>query len=163
MFADVPVANAFIDEFKLVKGNGTLVAKARVDPDVLNGVVSNFGTIIGEQLPFLGRGFAVATIQATSILQDGVAWPYWVAGARAIKLDAAVEVLPLIGNAAGDILGDLLTGQFGNFLGLEPATQTIDVNVTAINNVLRQLKFYDAVEIGATQQTSLSGLLGSGS
>ena len=137
--------------------------KARVDPDVLNGVISNFGNIIGGQLPYLGRGFAVATIQATAITQDGVAWPYWVAGAEAVKLDAAVEVLPLLGSAAGDILGDLLTGSFGNFLSLEPANQVVDVNVTAINDVLRNLKIYDAVEVGAAPGISgFSGLLQNG-
>jgi hypothetical protein len=124
------------------------VARARIDPDAINGILSNFGNIIGSQLPAVGRGFAVATVQSTAILQDGVAFPYWVAGARAIKLSAAIELLPLIGGFAGDTLGDLLTGQAGEFLSLEVPSQVVDVNVTGINKILKDMKFYDAVALG---------------
>lgn len=111
-------------------------------------LIQNLGQVLGGQLPFLGRGMAVATLQATSIIDNGVAWPYWVAGARAIKLAAAVEVLPLVGGLAGDLLGPLLQGNGGSLFSLEPMTQTVDLNVTAINKVLKELDFYDAVDLG---------------
>lgn len=124
------------------------MARARLDPDIIEGVLGNFANILGSQLPAVGRGFAMATVQATSILQDGVAFPYWVAGAEAIKLNAAIELLPLIGGFAGDTLGDLLTGQAGEFLTLTQQTQVVDVNVTGINKILKTMKVYDAVAMG---------------
>jgi hypothetical protein len=151
LIGDAVVGTAMIDEFKLTKGTGTIVARAKIDMDNAMNIMSDIGGLLGSQLPALGRGMAVATIQSTAILQDGVAWPYWVAGARAIKLASAVEILPLIGGFTGDTLGDLLTGEAGSFFGIQPMTQVIDVNVTGINNILKEMKFYDAVDLGYAQ------------
>ena len=111
-------------------------------------VVTNFSQVLGSQLPFLGRGYAVAHLQATSITDNGIAWPYWVTGAKGIDLHAAVELQPLIGGLAGDMIGNLLQGDAGSFFGIEPMTQVVDINVTGINKALEGIKVYDAVELG---------------
>jgi hypothetical protein len=118
-----------------------------VDLQSITGIIQNFTQVIGTELPFLGRGMAVTTIQATSLTGGGHTWPYWVAAAKAIKLEAAVELQPIVGGLLGDMLGGILSGNGGSPLSLDPFAGTISINVTGINKILRNITILDAQTI----------------
>jgi hypothetical protein len=148
MLGDTSIGTAMLEDFKLVKGVGRVVAKARIDQENILNALVNIGPILGNQLPALGRLMAVATVQGATISQNGQIWPYWVAGAQAIKLSVALELLPLLGGLVGDNLGDLLLGQAGPLININQLDQVVDVNVTAVNRALKDLRFQDAVDLG---------------
>ena len=143
-----------LEDFKLVKGRGRVVAKAWVDQQNILSALVNIGPILGNQLPALGRLMAVATVHGRTISQNGDIWPYWVVGANAIKLSVALELLPLLGGLVGDNLGDLLLGQSGPLININQLDQVVDVNVTAINRAIKDLSFHDAVDLGLAKPWS---------
>ncbi|KIV99470.1 uncharacterized protein PV09_08891 [Verruconis gallopava] len=148
LIGDTVLGSVFVDGFQLVKGKGLVTAKAKLNLDNIVGVLRNITQILGTELPALGRGWLIATAQATSISDDGNTWPYWTAAAEAVKISAAVRVLPLVGGLVGDVLGGVLNGNGGALLTLEPQ-QKINVNVTPINNVLKNLTIVDAETLAA--------------
>jgi hypothetical protein len=143
-----------LEDFKLVKGRGRIVAKAAIDQENILSALVNIPNILGDQLPALGRLMAVASVQGRTISQNGTIWPYWIAGAHAIKLSVALELLPLLGGLVGDNLGDLLLGQSGPLININQLDQVVDVNVTAINRAIKDLRFNDAVAMGLAKPWS---------
>ena len=54
----------------------------------------------------------------------------------------------------GDNLGDLLLGQSGPLININQLDQVVDVNVTAINRAIKDLRFNDAVAMGLARPWS---------
>jgi hypothetical protein len=145
LIGDTVLGEARVDGFSLVKGKGIVKARAKIDFQNILALFGNIGQILGIELPaLLKHGMVIATVQAASISDGGHTWPYWVAAAQAVKLSAAVEIEPVIGTLLSDVVGGALSGNGGALLSLNNLTSVIDVNVTVINKVLKNLTIVDA-------------------
>ncbi|KIW05973.1 uncharacterized protein PV09_03158 [Verruconis gallopava] len=141
------LAEAFIDNFNLKKGLNYLDARARVDLEIVLGLLQNITQVIGTELPYMANGILVTGLQTTNITADGHSWPYWVRAFRGIDLLAGIELssVPpsLLTSVASDAIAGILTGTGGSFITQEPGG-VIDVNTTLINKILRNLTIIDA-------------------